>query len=459
MKFNKNEWTCIGRWRQPTLPVYNWDHWSQDNKFHPQFPKVSGRFIPLDGYFFTPKKDIEAMKRFFLSKDSDYKLLEQLEKWVDETHQQAIAKVNAPYGSLIEATKAFFSAIKEITNPWTFFLFADCALQPYLKETCDKKTYEILSREVRPYKDTFMMQQCREQAELHQEVIAAGIKNPSFEMVKESNPALAEKIYKHIERFRFIGIHHFRGEQYDEKQFFEGFPLRPKKEELQAAIVPEEYRWLARLLSIAAFARTYMAETTGLLTYYFLPKFDEIRKALNLQDDEHIWLSPEEMIAGLENPAAFVKPNIALRRKKVGVILEKGRHKVLAGDEVDAILSQLLETKTYRFPLHGTTACKGRAAGNARIVFNLDDSKKVKQGDILVSPETTPEFIAAMKRAAAIVTERGGMTSHAAIVAREMGVPCIVGVEGATVAIKDGQRIEVDAEKGEVRLLETSTSQ
>ena len=77
-------------------------------------------------------------------------------------------------------------------------------------------------------------------------------------------------------------------------------------------------------------------------------------------------------------------------------------------------------------------------------------------GDVLVSVATTPSIVTAMKKAAAIVTDQGGLTCHAAIVSRELGVPCVVGTKIATASLKDGDLVEVDAMKGIVRKLENS---
>ena len=77
----------------------------------------------------------------------------------------------------------------------------------------------------------------------------------------------------------------------------------------------------------------------------------------------------------------------------------------------------------------------------------------MKNGDILVSPMTTPNFVPAMKLAAAIVTDEGGVMCHAAIVAREMKKPCIIGTKIATKVLKDGDIVEVDADKGVVKIL------
>ena len=96
----------------------------------------------------------------------------------------------------------------------------------------------------------------------------------------------------------------------------------------------------------------------------------------------------------------------------------------------------------------GTIAYKGKMVGRVSVVFEKEDMKKVKKGDVLVTPMTTPSLITAMKKASAFVTDEGGVTSHAAIVAREMKKPCIIGTKIATQVFKDGMTVEVDAERG-----------
>ncbi len=98
----------------------------------------------------------------------------------------------------------------------------------------------------------------------------------------------------------------------------------------------------------------------------------------------------------------------------------------------------------------GLSASPGMASGPVRIVLDLKELYKVKQGDVLVTKMTTPDFVPAMKRAVAIVTDEGGSTAHAAIVSRELGIPCIVGSRTATTTLKDGQIITVDATTGVV---------
>ncbi len=103
--------------------------------------------------------------------------------------------------------------------------------------------------------------------------------------------------------------------------------------------------------------------------------------------------------------------------------------------------------------IKGMAAVKGKARGRVRIIFGPDQISKIKKGDILVTPMTTPDYIAAMEKAAAFVTDEGGITCHAAITAREIGKPCLIGTKVATRILKDGDLAEVDADKGIVKIL------
>ncbi len=100
--------------------------------------------------------------------------------------------------------------------------------------------------------------------------------------------------------------------------------------------------------------------------------------------------------------------------------------------------------------LRGLPASPGIASGKVKIIYSADEIDKVEKGDVLVTTMTNPDMVPAMEKAAAIVTDEGGITSHAAIVSRELGVPCIVGTEKATKVLKNGQVVTVDAYKGVV---------
>ena len=100
--------------------------------------------------------------------------------------------------------------------------------------------------------------------------------------------------------------------------------------------------------------------------------------------------------------------------------------------------------------LTGSPASPGVASGPCRIILKPSQINKILKGDVLVAEMTTPDYVPAMKRATAIVTDRGGRTCHAAIVSRELGIPCVVGTENATKVLKTGQIVTVDGAQGKV---------
>ncbi len=105
---------------------------------------------------------------------------------------------------------------------------------------------------------------------------------------------------------------------------------------------------------------------------------------------------------------------------------------------------------TGKIILEGLGASPGIGVGNVRVIENMEDLTKIKKGDIMVTEMTNPDMVVSMQKATAIVTDEGGMTSHAAIVSREMGIPAIVGTSQATNVLKDGMKITVDGTNGKI---------
>ena len=107
-------------------------------------------------------------------------------------------------------------------------------------------------------------------------------------------------------------------------------------------------------------------------------------------------------------------------------------------------------TGTPKILLHGLGASPGVATGRVRVLASTSDEGRLQPGEILVTTMTSPDWVPIMRRAAAIVTDAGGMTSHAAIVSRELGIPCIVGAKDGTRLLRDGMVVTVNARDGTV---------
>lgn len=107
-------------------------------------------------------------------------------------------------------------------------------------------------------------------------------------------------------------------------------------------------------------------------------------------------------------------------------------------------------TQQHKVILKGTPASIGQAVGQVKKIVYPYDFSGFKQGSILVTEMTSPLFVPVMKKASAIVTDIGGILCHAAIVSRELGIPCIINTGNGTVVLKEDQKIAVDATKGEI---------
>jgi pyruvate,water dikinase len=118
--------------------------------------------------------------------------------------------------------------------------------------------------------------------------------------------------------------------------------------------------------------------------------------------------------------------------------------------------NQLAQFKANRYnkEIQGQIGCPGKARGRVCVIKNIQtDAVKFKTGNILVTGMTRPEFVPLMQKASAIITDEGGITSHAAIVSRELGIPCIIGTKIATKVLKDGDLVEVKANHGTVKII------
>ena len=185
------------------------------------------------------------------------------------------------------------------------------------------------------------------------------------------------------------------------------------------------------------------------------PFIKELAKRAKVSYLETLYLLPGEHRLLLEGDQ-MLKRDLKPRLKYAMYVGNTIKPYVLSGAKAKAIKNKIFKPiKSINIKeFSGEPACLGKVRGRARIIMTSKDMPKMKKDDILISIATSPEIVPAMKKAAAIVTEQGGITSHAAIVSRELNIPCIIGTNIATKAIKDGDLLEVNANTGLIRILD-----
>ncbi|MFH1770859.1 MAG: PEP-utilizing enzyme [archaeon] len=182
---------------------------------------------------------------------------------------------------------------------------------------------------------------------------------------------------------------------------------------------------------------------------YSEPLFREIGRRFNQSVQEIKFLTPGEICDLLDNKEVDIDKKIKDRQKCFFVHLN-GRFILVDNANIVFKSEEMTELK-------GNVAFKGKYTGIVRVVISIEDMKGFKEGEVLVVRETVPEFVTlGINKAGAIVTNEGGITCHAAIISRELKIPCIVGTKNATKMLKNGDEVEVDAIKGIVNILKQS---
>lgn len=143
------------------------------------------------------------------------------------------------------------------------------------------------------------------------------------------------------------------------------------------------------------------------------------------------------------------------RRRNCVMVVWDGGYKILTGRDVEELHELMFssEAEDQVDDIRGFTASVGRVRGKVKVVGSVKEVGKVEAGDILVAVMTRPDYIVGIKEAAAIVTDEGGVTCHAAIVSRELGLPCVIATKIATQVLKDGDEVEVNANHRVVTVL------
>ena len=199
----------------------------------------------------------------------------------------------------------------------------------------------------------------------------------------------------------------------------------------------------------------------GEMLYSFNLILREISRRYHLRDDEFAYYFLEELFELISTGSRLTKGEISKRKQSLVIVYQHGpkkklasRRKVYSGAEAESFIQKTIQQQiSFKGVLKGVIASLGKAKGRVRIVLGGHDVPKVQEGDIMIAPGTDYEMVPAMKKARAIVTDEGGLLSHAAIVSREFKKPCVIATKIATKVLKDGDLVEVDANKGIVRVL------
>jgi phosphohistidine swiveling domain-containing protein len=382
-------------------------------------------------------------------------------------HQKYLAKNGAVFGLIKDFEK--FSAINArfISNLWFIYLS-----DPVIDELSKKLMAKFLksknkSSELSEYL-TLISTTLKKPAVIceHEELLGiAAMKNGKNQ---------SEKLKRHCIKWRWFPCFNPCDDAYDlnyykrelnqidrqaaklelKKIKDEKLKHRNNYEKLLKQVKDEEILKLIKMTNDVSFYREYRNDLRRQGLFLVRPLYEAIGQKLDLNVKQICYLTQEEIIDSLnKNKLSVSKSILKMRMKRFVMLADSEDHFLLDDIEVaDKLASKIEKKNQVTTEIKGQIAAKGFATGRVTVISRIEKLKTFTKGNILVASMTAPDYLPAMKKAAAFITDEGGITCHAAIVAREMKKPCIIGTKIATQVLQDGDLVEVDADRGVVKI-------
>lgn len=423
---SKEKWHYWGQWKSPLLvnSPYSVFVESRIVSEWPLLQRIQGDQVTYDGHFFTLTSDLACIEA---------EVIEALEGRSDffKTHLQHCEREE-----------------KELLA-----LEGRDDIEKFLLQMINVVGCSMTAQYVGQISRKYMREKCLRQNITEADVLAAismpgETRHEQYE--KELELLHDTDIDDFVKRYIWIDSYLYEGESLTAEKVREQRTRGRQHSDIVPSTAPNGFDAFIRGASQCAYWRTRNAETMNKVTYSYRHHFKQLAEKHHIPYEKLIQLTHRELIA-LWNGSP-VPANILDRSAEWGIEYIEGNLQVVPADQAANELNDMpLPKVKSATDVEGTVAYKGVVRGIARVVRTNQETYNVREGDIIIANETTPDYIGAMKLAAAFVTNQGGITSHAAIIAREMKKPCIVGTNVATQVFKDGDLVEVDADNGIVR--------
>ena len=419
--------------------------------------------IMLNGHTIIRKKEIKLLKKQLIKalEKEDKLFFDNFKKETNKifTRQKDVQyKLDKNKSLNFNLFEYFIKTSLLLYSPWFLSVVIGDFIGDYIIKSATKDGYKekdvLKFMKVRP---TLIFDEYNDSLKIKKEIKKANIlfssPNELFNEIKK-HPKLYEHLQSHLKKYAWVGTHHFWGEPLNLRKYLDDLKnVVQHKEKIPRVNLSKKIKFMINVGNEFAFIRQYGAEIFNINVYKARPLLKEMAKYFNLNYDNLLYLTPNEIMNFCKKNTKPKISSISRRKKGVCILLKNKKEIVVDNqDEIKKIIN-IFALKNNSEKLKGIVANSGMVKGRVKIFITPKNLTKMREGDILVTPMTTPDFIPLMKKASAIVTDIGGLLSHAAIVSRELKKPCIVGTKIAAKVLKDGDLVEVDAERGIVRIL------
>ncbi|MFH1308259.1 MAG: PEP/pyruvate-binding domain-containing protein [archaeon] len=444
-KYKKDNWKKVGSWRVPRLmfDIFN----SSQSRFY--LKKYGIQDIPPIKYLsagydvYVAEKELEIIEKKVVGRidSGDFSFIYNFNKNQEKFRKELEKEIGEISKKKNYNEKSVSNILEKVLTILVVFeILRD--MSNYLEESILKRFDELKIKQIT----------VPELLDKDEESDAFKLET-EIARLREKGKFSSKDIDKVIEEYSYLNQYFLSGEGYtkqdileqikradNEKRGFEKHNFKDKK-----------LNELIKILNIFSVGRILNNEVTNKAVYNLKPVFKKIASANKISYEKLLSLPLDQFYKLLERKKLTLEDSclgndVAMISINNNYLLCKKDLDKLKKDYLDTILK---ETKDFT----GTPTYKGVVKGNIKIVLGSHDFLKFKEGEILVCSMTDPNYVPLMKKAAAIITDMGGILCHAAIISRELKKPCIIGTNIATKVLKDGQEVEVDADKGIVKIL------
>ena len=343
-------------------------------------------------------------------------------------------------------------------------LFLTKVVQPKTLSHAIKEEYELLK----------ISNAIRQNKALTKKLLS--IANKHFDLLEQKEPRIARAILEHTDKYAWLAAINWVGHVFEVDYFLSRIisilnqnpqkvlKNRAKdwkakelliKKRLKEAKTPYSAIFIIDMMRSFLDLKQELWDTVSISGYRAREMLTDIGKRLGLTYNELLQLRPTEIESSLIDNQLISKNYCLSERMRHRATIRVGRGvQIFHGNKAESLRSSLLKEETDRsYMLRGSPCFGGFATGNVRVITTVEELSKMEQGKILVCPMTDPDYMPAIRKAKAIVTDEGGILCHAAIISRELKIPCIVGTKIATKVLKDDDFVEVHADKSIVNII------
>jgi phosphohistidine swiveling domain-containing protein len=408
---------------------------------------------------------------------NDDQLLDEVEQFITDTKNATIKNLHSkPLSSisndqLAEVSEMYFSQYTDMHRIALILRLLDRGCILKLREifSQEKNADELIAQVVIADRPTFSIQEEIKILKLANKIVRSGKTVTAFtseiEVIMNSYKWLTlgyfDEKMKNYEDYEKKLTHILANNPRQALQLLEDRIAADIKirDEIIARFKSKDDRKVMAIAGESTYLKDYFKFSINEMQLYGEALFEEISTRTGLSVSTLKNLMHDEIIGLLKGRSADL--SLAKERIRHCVFVGKydGHLHTMIGEAADIFEARYLTlVQDGQKNFKGRSACKGHVTAIAKVVLNNDDFKKINQGDILVVMNTSPDFVPVLGKSSAIVAEEGGITSHVSVISRELNIPCVVGIPRITQAIKDGDLVEVDANKGVVKILKRVSS-